>query len=167
MVVLGQLLFAILVLVLKNIVHALQGPRLQLIDVVIEHLQSSDADHGHVVGGVRNLDTEREGPNEDLRQFSARHEDLVTLIVILLAGKFAQDPKNHAHEGTHDIGLLNNTRHLLILSRKLQLILTKLRIQRQDVRVDDRLDLVDYLEQFPQAYFDDKLVDARVHQHEY
>lgn len=49
MVVPGHLGVAPLVLVLQDVVHALESFGFQLVDLIVQYLQARDADHSHVV----------------------------------------------------------------------------------------------------------------------
>ena len=167
MVVLGHLRITPLVLVLQDVVHALQGACFQLINLVVQYLQARDADNCQVVWGLRDLHAKGEGPNEYLRQLATRYKPNIALIVLLLARELPQNPQNHAHERAHDICFLQNACHLLVLASQLQLVLAQLRVQRHDIGVDYGLDFIDYLKQFLYANFHCELINVLIHQHEH
>lgn len=116
---------------------------------------------------MRDLDADREDPNEDLREFLARHEADVARVVLLLAREAAENAQYHAHERAHDLTLLQDARDLLVLARELELVLAEHRVERQDVRRDLHHQHVDGLVQLLHADFDGKLVDLLVHQAEH
>lgn len=84
MIVLSHLVVTLLVLVLQDVVDAFECSSFQLVDLIVQDLQPSDANHSHVIGRARNLNANREDPDEDLSQLLASHEANVAWIVLLL-----------------------------------------------------------------------------------
>ena len=118
-----------LILVLQDVVHALESSSFQLVDLVVEDLEAGDADDRHIIWRMRNLHAKGEGSNENLREFGTRDKADIAWIVCLLACQPPEDAQNHTHESTHHLSFLKNTRHFLVLTRQLQLVLSKLSVQ--------------------------------------
>jgi hypothetical protein len=163
-IVLCHLVVTLFVLVLEDIVDAFESSSFQMVDLVVQALESSDADHSHVVGRVRNLNANRKDSDEDLSQWPAGHETNVAWIILRLLRKSLKDAKYHAHEGTEHLSLLQDADDLLVVRVELQLILLQHGVESEDVCVDAGHQVVHRLVQLLDADPDRKLVNVLIGQ---
>lgn len=117
MIVLSHFCIASLIFMLDDEVNALKSSSFELINLIVEYLQTSDADDRHIVGRVWNLHTEGESTDENLRKLATCHEPNIALIICLLASETSENAQNHAHERAHYLHFLKDASYSLVLPR--------------------------------------------------
>ena len=128
-------------------VDALQCLRLQLVQLVVEHLQARNVDDAGVVWRARQLDADAENLHEDggrqliedqvvvhLRVDRLRLHATRRLRPASLLSDLLDDAVEHAHEGADDVEFLHDRVHLRVLSDEQQLVAAKCVRQRHNVR---------------------------------
>ena len=164
MIVLSHFCIASLIFMLDDEVDALKSSSFELINLIVEYLQTSDADDSHIVGRVRNLHTEGESTDENLRKLATRHEPNIALIICLLASETSENAQNHAHERAHYLHFLKDASYSLVLPRQLKLIITKFIVQRYNVRSNNSLNPINGRKQLLNTNLDCQLIDFLFHQ---
>ena len=149
---------------LDDEVDALKSSSFEQINLIVEYLQASDTDDRHIVGRVRNLHTEGESTDQNLRKLATRHESNIARIVLLLVSEAAENAQNHAHERAHYLHLLKDAFNSLVVPRQLKLIVTQFRVQRKNVRSNNSLNTINGRKQLLNTNLDCQLIDFLFHQ---
>ena len=113
---------------------------------------------------MRNLHTERESTDENLRKLPTSHKSDITWIVLLFISEASKNTQNHTHEGAHYIHLLENACYFLIFAGELKLIFAKLSIESKYIGACNSLNSINGLKQLLYTNLNGQLINLLFHQ---
>ena len=135
---------ASIIFLLEHKIDAFQRFGFQLIDDIVQNLKPSDLDNTVVIWRVGNLDVYAEHSDQDWGKSWALHEVIIAFMINAFWGRFLEHSKNHFDKAYHNINLLHDLVHDLILSSQLKLVLFQHIVKLQNVIIESDHLLFDY-----------------------
>jgi hypothetical protein len=134
--ILRDITFAHFIFFLEKEVNTLQTLSFELIDNIVQNLQTGDVDHTVVIWRIRNQNSNTENPNENGGKMWACYKRVICTLKLSFSRHFLKHSKNHSDEASNHINFLHDVSNKWIFPSKMKLIDLEGVVQAQNICVE-------------------------------